>query len=158
MCIRDRANIDAVEDKSRVKDKIGDLLSEHDFLINLYSYQYQRSNHQVPLRDIVYVEVQKNYLLIYTVANPDINKFEMVQVHTVRKTLKEFINEINTAASYFMRVHGSFIVNLYWISKFPQKNLSRLGIGDKELPVSETYRSAFREGLNTFLRGSSQTA
>ena len=82
----------------------------------------------------------------------------MVQVYTVRKTLKEFISEINTAASYFVRVHGSFIVNLYWISKFPQKNISRLAIGDKELPVSETYRSAFRDGLNAFLRDFPPTA
>ena len=153
-----QANIDAVEDKSRINEKISDLLSEHDFLINSYAFQYHRVNYQVPLRDIVYVEVQKNYLLIYTIANPDINRFEMVQVYTVRKTLKEFISEINTAASYFVRVHGSFIVNLYWISKFPQKNISRLAIGDKELPVSETYRSAFRDGLNAFLRDFPPTA
>lgn len=150
------ANMEAIEDKTRINEKIGNLLSEHDFLINSYSYQYHRINYQVPLRDIVYVEVQKNYLLIYTVADPDINKFKMVHVHTVRKALKDFMAEISSAASYFVRVHGSFIVNLYWISKFPQKSLTRLTIGDKELPVSVTYRSDFRNNMNAFLRNFSQ--
>lgn len=152
-----QANIDAVEDKSRINEKIGDLLSEHDFLINSYTYQYHRINYQVPLRDIVYVEVQKNYLLIYTVADPDINKFKIVQMHTVRKALKDFITEISTAAPYFVRVHGSFIVNLYWISKFPKKNLTRLTIGDKELPVSVTYRTDYRDNMNAFLQNFPQS-
>ena len=146
------ANIDAVESKSKLKNKIEDkILSEHDFLINSYSYQYHKINYQVPLRDIVFVEVQKNYLLIYTVANADITQFEMTQIYKVRKPLKEFISEIDTAAPYFVRIHGSFIVNLYWISKFPQKNLSRLSIGDKELPISESYRSDFRDQINVFM-------
>lgn len=152
------ANIDAVESKSRIKDKIEDtILSEHDFLINTYSYQYHKINYQVPLRDIVYVEVQKNYLLIYTVANSDIAKFELAQIHTVRKPLKEFVSEIDKAAPYFVRIHGSFIVNLYWISKFPQKNFSRLSIGDKELPISESYRTDFRDQMNNFLSTFPQT-
>ena len=153
------ANIDAVESKSRINGKIEDtILSEHDFLINTYSYQYHKINYQVPLRDIVYVEVQKNYLLLYTVANSDITQFELAQVHRVRKPLKELISEIDTAAPYFVRIHGSFIVNLYWISKFPQKNFSRLAIGDKELPISESYRSDFRDQMNNFLSTFPQTA
>ncbi len=37
--------------------------------------------------------------------------------HKVRKTMKDFIEEINTSAAFFARIHNSFIINLYWIDK-----------------------------------------
>ena len=116
------ANLDAIENKSRSSEHIEDLLSEHDFLINTYSYQHRKIVYHVPLRDIVYVEIKGDYLSIYTVSDPDIHHFTMVQTHKIRKPLKDFISEINHATTYFVRIHGSFIVNLYWVSKFPQKN------------------------------------
>ena len=145
------ANINAVENQTVSEEKVGDLLPEHDFLINTYSYISHKVRYHIPLRDIVYIESQKNYLLIYTVANSDINKFEMAQLHTVRSTLKEFMTEIETAAPYFVKVHASFVINMYWFSKFPQKKLSHLSIGDRELPVSQALRPIVREKMNKFL-------
>lgn len=145
------AHLDAVESKSHTEDKIDDLLPEHDFLINNYTYHYRGINYSIPLRDIVYGEIKGDYLSLHTISDPDLDHFELAQTHKIRKPLKDFIGEINTAAEYFVKIHGSFIVNLYWVSKFPQKNLSRLTIGKKELTVSDTYRPVFREKLNGFL-------
>lgn len=144
------ANINAIENKAVVEDKVRDLLPEHDFLINTYDYQLRRITYRIPLRDIVYVEVQKNYLLIYTVADPDINKFEIVQLHTVRTTLKEFMTQIETAVPYFVKVHASFVINMYWLSRFPQKKFSRLTIGDRDLPVSQKLLPLVKEKMNEF--------
>ena len=145
------ANLDAVENKSRSTDQIEDLLSEHDFLINNYSYQHRKIVYHVPLRDIVYVEVKGDYLSLYTISDSAMHQFTVVQAHKMRKPLKDFVSEINKAEAYFVRIHGSFIVNLYWVSKFPQKNISKVVIADTELTVSDTYRPAFKEKLNGFL-------
>ena len=145
------ANLDAVEDRSKHQEKIDDLLSEHDFLINTYTYQYRKITYHIPLRDIAYVEVRRDYLHIFTVSDPDLDRFEMVQAHQIRKPLKDFVAEVSGAASYFVRIHGSFLVNLLWVSKFPQKNLKCILIGTTELTISDTYRPIFKEKLNAFL-------
>ena len=120
------------------------MLSEHDFLINTYTYQYRKITYHIPLRDIAYVEVRRDYLHIFTVSDPDLDRFEMVQAHQIRKPLKDFVAEVSGAASYFVRIHGSFLVNLLWVSKFPQKNLKCILIGTTELTISDTYRPIFK--------------
>ena len=71
--------------------------------------------------------------------------------HRVRKTMKEFVAEISTSEAFFARIHNSFIINLYWLSRDSVKGGDAIIVGNKELKISDTYRSAFKEKLNAFL-------
>ena len=65
--------------------------------------------------------------------------------------MKEFVAEISTSEVFFARIHNSFIINLYWLSKDSMKGGDSIVVGNKELKISDTYRSAFKEKLNAFL-------
>lgn len=80
--------------------------------------------------DIIYIEGLKDYVKIYT-------ETESKPLLTLM-SLKQL--EIELPKAYFIRVHRSYIINL---SKISSINKNRIIIGEKQIPVGETYRKVF---------------
>jgi len=83
-----------------------------------------RSNHQIKLNELMYLESLSDYVKIY---------FNDQSVIT-RDTISSFEESLPET---FVRIHRSYIVNLDYITEFSSKSVS---IGNTELPISRTYK------------------
>ncbi len=81
---------------------------------------------KIIFREITYIEGLKDYIQIFASGNP--------KAAVVRMSMKAMEDELPTG---FERIHKSFIVNTDQITSI-KKNA--VFIGDKELPVSDSYR------------------
>ncbi|MFC3196581.1 LytR/AlgR family response regulator transcription factor [Parapedobacter deserti] len=95
-----------------------------DFIFVKTEHKIQR----VDLEDILYIEGLKDYISIYTSAERIITLQNM-------KKMEEIL-----PGNRFVRVHRSYIVALDKIASIER---GRILIGDKIIPVGETYRDAF---------------
>ncbi len=87
---------------------------------------------KVNFSDILYIEGQGDYQAIVT------NKGKIM-------TLQNFARlEGSLPANTFVRVHKSFIVSLRQIEKIER---NRIRIGEKSIPISETYKDKFYQVL-----------
>ena len=141
----------SAEDKLREKEQTPEFLNRCDYLIGTYSYTYHGVTRHVPLRDIAFCEIKDNDLHIYTFAKSSSGQTLLTEGHRIRKTMKEFVSEINDSGAFFARIHNSFIVNLGWLSRDCMKTASSISIGGRELKITDTYRSQFKKKLNAFL-------
>jgi two-component system, LytTR family, response regulator len=83
---------------------------------------------KVDLKNILYVQGMKDYLRIFTVGKSIM-------------TLQSFRNFIQALPEKeFIRVHNSYIVS---ISKIESIERNRIRIGDKIIPISDTYKDNF---------------
>lgn len=82
---------------------------------------------KVNLREIKYIEGLKDYLSIYTASERIL-------------TLQSFNELLGQLTSDFFRIHKSYVVSLRQIDQI-EKN--RVKIGDKDIPIGETFRKAF---------------
>jgi DNA-binding LytR/AlgR family response regulator len=80
--------------------------------------------------DILYIEGLKNYIKIYTSKQPK-------PIITLMG-MKEIEDELPT--NDFIRIHRSFIVQK---DKIESINKNRIMVAGRELPIGETYKSAF---------------
>jgi two-component system, LytTR family, response regulator len=85
---------------------------------------------KVKLADIQYIEGLKDYVTIHT---PD-------KKITTLQRLKTLEDEL--PAADFVRIHNSYIVALAWIDVIHK---DKVQIGKVNLPISDTYRKAFKE-------------
>ena len=88
---------------------------------------------KVNFDEIQYIEGLKDYVQIHT-PNRKITTLQRL------KSLVQLLPE-----DKFIRVHHSYIVGLQWIEVV---NRDGLTIGEKEIPVSDTYRRAFKAYLD----------
>jgi len=79
---------------------------------------------KIKLEDIIYIEVDKNYLDIYT------NNRKI----TVRKTLQEFSKEL---PSSFKQIHRSIVINSSLVEKITSDEVLIKGV---KLPISRHFR------------------
>ncbi|MCM1110209.1 MAG: LytTR family DNA-binding domain-containing protein [Clostridium sp.] len=91
---------------------------------------------QIPTKNILYVEGLKDYVKIY-VEDEKRGIMTLMSMKYVEKALP---------GSMFMRVHRSFIVNL---SKIQTIERMHINIGTASIPVSETYRAAFTDYIQS---------
>ena len=87
---------------------------------------------KVNFSDILYIEGQGDYQAIVT------NKGKIMTLQNFAKL------EGSLPANTFIRVHKSFIVSLKQIEKIER---NRIRIGEKSIPVSETYKDKFFQVL-----------
>ena len=99
-----------------------DLLSDFIFVKTEHKIQ------KVYLNDILFIEGLKDYISIFTPAE---------RIITLQN-LKKMEDALPT--KYFIRVHKSYIVS---INKIDSIERSRIFIGDKIIPVGDTYRDEF---------------
>ncbi len=85
--------------------------------------------------DILYIEAHKEYLQIQT----------KDQKHLVYKRMKDMATSLPAS---FIRIHNSYIINLQHLQK---TNVQSVLIGNKELPVSASYKEALQMRLKAYL-------
>jgi two-component system, LytTR family, response regulator len=88
---------------------------------------------KIKLADIMYIEGLKDYITIYTP-----NK-KIVSLQRIK------ILEAQLPDNQFIRIHNSYIVALAWIDSIHKE---RVEIGKNLLPISDTYRKAFKDFID----------
>ena len=98
--------------------------SKHDFIFVKTEHKIQK----IYLDDILYIEGLKDYISIFT-------KTERIITLQNMKKMEESL-----PSKSFIRVHKSYIVA---IGKIESIERSRIQIGDKTIPIGDTYREYF---------------
>ena len=88
---------------------------------------------KIKLSDIMYVEGLKDYVTIYT---PEKKIVTLQRIKALEMQLSD---------NQFIRIHNSYIVNLEWIDAIHKE---RVQIGKNLLPISDTYRKAFKDFID----------
>ncbi len=101
---------------------------QHDFLSDFIFVKTEHKIQKVYLNDILFIEGLKDYISIFTPAERIITLQNM-------KKMEDALPE-----RHFIRVHKSYIVS---INKIDSIERSRIFIGDKVIPVGDTYREEF---------------
>lgn len=101
---------------------------QNDFLSDFIFVKTEHKIQKVYLNDILFIEGLKDYISIFTPAERIITLQNM-------KKMEDALPERN-----FIRVHKSYIVS---INKIDSIERSRIFIGDKIIPVGDTYREEF---------------
>jgi len=96
----------------------------NDFIFVKSEYKIQK----VYLNQILYIEGLKDYISIFT------DTERIITLQNMKK-MEETLPE-----NHFVRVHKSYIVAL---SKIDSIERSRISIGDKVIPIGDTYRDNF---------------
>jgi DNA-binding LytR/AlgR family response regulator len=99
-----------------------------DFLSDFIFVKTEHKIQKVYLNDILFIEGLKDYISIFTPAERIITLQNM-------KKMEDALPE-----KYFIRVHKSYIVS---VNKIDSIERSRIFIGDKIIPVGDTYREEF---------------
>jgi len=98
-----------------------------------YVFIKTENRHQkIFLKDILYIQGLKDYLMIYT---PQGRVLTLQSFQSLFKILPE--NE-------FIRVHKSYVVSL---NKIENIERNRIKIGDKIIPIGETFRKDFLQHI-----------
>ena len=111
-----------VEPVQQVQQQQQDFLSDFIFVKSEYKIQ------KVYLHQILFIEGLKDYISIFT---PTERIITLQNMKKMEDTLPE---------KHFVRVHKSYIVAL---NKIDSIERSRIFIGDKIIPVGDTYRDNF---------------
>lgn len=106
-----------------------------NFVDNYIFVKSEYKLRKIFLKDILYVEGVREYVKI--VVNDDKPIMSLM-------SMKAFEEKLPT--SHFMRVHRSFIVNLDYVNIIER---GRIIFGSVYIPVSEQYKEAFQQFLET---------
>lgn len=103
--------------------------TETDFIFIKHNEVFEK----VLLKEIEYIESQKNYLQIVTSST----------TYRHRATITEFITRL---PDNFIKTHKGFIVN---IDKIKNYNSNQICINNFKIPISKTYKEDVFSNLNT---------
>jgi two-component system LytT family response regulator len=101
---------------------------QHDFLSDFIFVKSEHKIQKVYLHQILFIEGLKDYISIFTTAE------RIITLQNMKKM------EDTLPDKHFIRVHKSYIVAL---NKIDSIERSRIRIGDKIIPVGDTYRDEF---------------
>jgi two-component system LytT family response regulator len=101
---------------------------QQDFLSDFIFVKTEHKIQKVYLNEILFIEGLKDYISIFTPSERIITLQNM-------KKMEDALPE-----KHFIRVHKSYIVS---INKIDSIERSRIRIGDKIIPVGDTYREEF---------------
>lgn len=99
-----------------------------DFMSDFIFVKTEHKIQKVYLHDIMFIEGLKDYISIFT---PDERIITLQNMKKMEDALPE---------KHFIRVHKSYIVAL---NKIDSIERSRISIGDKVIPIGDTYRDLF---------------
>jgi DNA-binding LytR/AlgR family response regulator len=119
-------SIYAGKDKRAIEAEDSGLAGEFIFVNAEYS------SVKINLNDILYIEGLKDYVKIYAGAKPLLTL----------QSLKSLEGKL--PGKHFIRVHRSYIVS---IDKIDSIQRNRIVIGDKYIPIGETYKDEFYERI-----------
>ncbi len=101
---------------------------QQDFLSDFIFVKTEHKIQKVYLNEILFIEGLKDYISIFTTAE------RIITLQNMKKM------EDALPIKHFMRVHKSYIVS---INKIDSIERSRIFMGDKVIPVGDTYRDEF---------------
>jgi two-component system, LytTR family, response regulator len=101
---------------------------QQDFLSDFIFVKTEHKIQKVYLNNILFIEGLKDYISIFTPAE------RIITLQNMKKM------EDALPSKYFIRVHKSYIVS---VNKIDSIERSRIFIGDKIIPVGDTYREEF---------------
>lgn len=113
---------------SRPEDKQPEDSLQTEEFQNFFFVKTENRFQRVDLDDVLYIEGLKDYVSIYT-------ESERIITLQVMKKMEEFL-----PSHRFLRVHRSYIIAL---DKIKSIEKSRVTIGDKVIPIGDTYRDIF---------------
>jgi two-component system, LytTR family, response regulator len=90
---------------------------------------------KVVFDDILYVEGLKDYIIIHTTTK------KIVTLQRIKNI------ELQLPAHKFIRIHNSFIVSLDAIESIYKEKVQ---IGKAEIPISDSYKKAFKEFISRY--------
>ncbi|WP_158828817.1 LytR/AlgR family response regulator transcription factor [Mucilaginibacter lacusdianchii] len=114
--------------KSAEKEEPQPAVQQHDFINDFIFVKTEHKIQKVYLHDILFIEGLKDYISIFTPAERIITLQNM-------KKVEDALPE-----PHFIRVHRSYIVAL---NKIDSIERSRICIGEKIIPIGDTYRDEF---------------
>ena len=100
--------------------------------LNTAKFLYVKSNRKtlkINQQHIDYIEGMNNYVKIYC----------QQEVHIVYTSLQKILTALGTK---FLRIHKSYIINKHKIKAFNQEQIE---IGNKQLPIGNTYRGIIEQ-------------
>jgi len=100
------------------------IMQQDDYIFIKHNYRFVK----VPLKEILYVEADNNYIHIVTAT----------QKYLLRLSLQHL--EAKISYDKFLRIHRSFIINITAIDSFSEAEVK---IGARQLPVGRAYKDAF---------------
>jgi DNA-binding LytR/AlgR family response regulator len=105
---------------------------------NVYVFRTTIGKQNLSLKNILYIESQKNYIRIHCFNNQ----------YTCRSTL----TEISTTLSQhnFIRIHAGYLINLQNVKNLEQNHV--VLVSDIKLPISKKYLTAFKNKYAIFLQ------
>jgi len=103
-------------------------LPQSDFSNDFIFVKTEHKIQKVYLKDILFIEGLKDYISIFT---PEERIITLQNMKKMEDALPE---------KHFIRVHKSYIISL---NKIDSIERSRIWIGDKIIPVGDTYREEF---------------
>jgi tetratricopeptide (TPR) repeat protein len=146
------AKLFMIEAKLSKKKEEPGFFRQFDYLTGTYSYSKRGITRHIPLKDIAFCEVKRNYMSIYSYSTDSTGNKALHEAYRMRKTMKEFMLELDESGKYFARIHNSFIVNLSYLNDDSLNSGDAIKIAGKELRLSDTYRKEFKESVNAFFR------
>lgn len=90
---------------------------------------------RIDAKDIMYIEAMGDYVNIYT-------KNAKFTIQSTMKSIESRLSKVD-----FARIHNSFIIRLDKIVEIEDETIS---LGEKNFPLSRTYKNAFFQRLNIF--------
>ena len=111
-------------------------MEAHEEIVNgdfYFRYRYQRSNHKIPIREILYFESQKRKIFIVTT-------FGLLELYGKLNDIEDSLKECKVP---FLRVHQSFLVNYKHIV---EQAYDYVTLDDgKKISISEDRRKVISE-------------
>ncbi len=104
------------------------IFKSDDMLFIKQTHQFIR----LPENDILYIEADNKYVIIYTVAKK----------YLLKQSLSSVIEQINYPK--LLQVHRSFVVNIDKVEMF---NDSKVVINEKNLPIGRRYKQTFKQSF-----------
>ncbi len=106
---------------------------------NFFSFKEEHGNAKIPYDSIWYFQSMNHKVLIHTADSQ-----------------REFYGKLNDvenlAPDYFVRIHKSYLVNEYFVSRFHyDKVILR---NDQKLTISKSYRNAVQERIRQSMKDS----
>jgi DNA-binding LytR/AlgR family response regulator len=117
-----------IQPSAKTEIKAEPAAPQSEFLSDFIFVKTEHKIQKVYLNDILFIEGLKDYISIFTPAERIITLQNM-------KKMEDALPE-----RHFIRVHKSYIVS---INKIDSIERSRIFIGDKIIPVGDTYRDEF---------------
>jgi DNA-binding LytR/AlgR family response regulator len=96
--------------------------------------RHHNSMVKVDIRDILYIEAERNYCRIYSKSKE----------YLLVMTLKDIDEKLPT--KYFLRIHRSFIINISQIDEIANSHIT---IGKKAIPISKSLRNELFNRIQT---------